>query len=68
MTEMKYQTKASRDSSRWETTTAVEIWRRDSITEMKEKERNKITCRAQSEKERREPEPFPTYLRSRRFT
>lgn len=50
MTGIEYQTKASRDSSRWETTTAVKIWKRDSITKMKRKKaRNKITCRAQSE-------------------
>uniref|UniRef100_A0A8C4F7V8 HAT C-terminal dimerisation domain-containing protein n=1 Tax=Dicentrarchus labrax TaxID=13489 RepID=A0A8C4F7V8_DICLA len=49
--EREYKAKATRDRRRWENTTAVKIWRRESITKMRrEKARDKIRCRAQTVK------------------
>lgn len=58
VTEIEYQTKATRGRSRWVNITAAKIWRKESITKMKRKKvRNKGS---DSERERREPEPSST--------
>lgn len=56
VTEIEDKAKMTRDRRRWETITAVKIWRRESITKMRrEKVRDKIRCRAQTVKAKGKP-------------